>query len=312
MGKEFLENNKNLYHPLYKDYWAIQKLLAGSLDADKSRLVKEVLARTTAIINAFTFSSSSKKKEEKLFSFGDFSSLGSEEVRIDIEGRLGTVNTTGNGKRKKGKKTESIISELCVASWLLQQCSDFMALQDDAMPDFVCLAKSVLVECKTFVKAKNIQNFLDKHIRKADKQLGEGVKKYGEKTTGVLVFDLTGYFQTLEPCQSEDGFEVYPKEYFINLDEEISARIRERKNIHWVMYYWDEVFPCVATCVSQLRASKWVKNPKFFGGSPPLEGYGLRVAMNVYSAPPNSRMRRNSLCFCGSGKRFKFCHGSIQ
>lgn len=39
---------------------------------------------------------------------------------------------------------------------------------------------------------------------------------------------------------------------------------------------------------------------------------GIDIKFFFPSTSPNSRCRRNDLCYCGSGKRFKHCHGALS
>ena len=280
MGMDFIQNKRNARHPLYKDYWTFHTLPYSN--SSEKALRDSMYGQATAMFNAVVFSNSSSARTDELFSYGDFSDLGSEKVAVDIEGRLGTLRKKAENTRTKGKKTESIITELCVASWLIPLCSGVKALQDDSMPDFICSVKKMAVECKTYIDAKTIDKFLDNHISKANKQFSIAFEKYGQDHSGILVFDLTRYFSELKTRTIEGTSKVYQDEYFLDLEKKISTRIIRRKHIHWVLYYWDEISLLNSgLAASILRDSRWVKNISGQEDAAPLEKYSIFLSLST-------------------------------
>jgi hypothetical protein len=311
MGDDFFQEKRNFYHPFYQDYWILKKLYFNQVSGEFSALKKATVSLATAQINAYTLSITSKQKEDKLFAFGDFTWLGSDDVRRDIEGRLGAKITGERGKRTRGKNSETMISELCVASWLLLEGGDFIALQEDSMPDFMSLSQNICVECKAYIEAKSIDSFLEQHVSKANRQLGNAAQQFNEELIGVLVLDLTRYFAQIPMLDESNGFLGFSEQHHSKVKESTLAQLNNRKNIHWVLYYWDEIQTTSRSIsVDIMRRSRWIKN----GGvqsDPPLPIYALRVSNSLILSEPHEQMYRNSRCFCGSGLRFKHCHGRL-
>lgn len=309
MGDAFFDDHKNFKHPLYIDFWALRKRLVRHLDnSSDGHLIADALDQTNALMNAYLFSVASSGSYLKKLSFGNFSNLGEDVVR-DIEGILGAEKTAERGKRTRGKRTESIMTELSVWSWLRDNCEDYEWLKEDSAPDFVNRKGKVCVECKGFVDAQSLENFLNKNLSKANRQLRLYSERNGEKYVGIVALDLTRYFAKIEGKGESGTIRVYSDSQLFAVDAEIKRAMQNRVNIDWVIYYWNELFPYnCATTVSIDRISRWVANKE--NDVPPLKRYGVTAAMNIHFSATNMASSRNSPCFCGSDLRYKHCHGS--
>lgn len=302
MGEGFLKDPKNRGHVCYDDFWLLSgETYSGPYIREWQRSFTDRSAST--MLNAYIFSSASRGVGTEVGAFGDFDALGDEIRKNEIMARLGAERLVEVKRaRPRNDNALGLISEMVVAGWLWQKNLQHEYISDDGLPDFFLADKRIAIECKSYVNAQSLDRCIDEHCSKAKKQFNRGRQRWGENILCVVVLDLSRY-------RVLSGSDVPAfKDKFTGL---IKRSIHRRPEIDWVMCYWDVYQPCHQRTEVE-RHSVWVKGMSSCPAVEPIEPLKLFLSVGSHLKVPPAVLGRNSLCHCGSGRRYKLCHGVLR
>lgn len=201
--------------------------------------------------------------------------------------------------------------ELSAAAWCISRGFPVEPCAGDAMPEFSILGsedrRPIYVECKR-VEAPVAPEQLRRQLQRANRK----THALSPEALGplALIIDISGEVGRTEASST-------PPDTARRCIEIVSKQIQRAKyrNISAICFTWHNVAflspaPDRSTTIALQRVSNWISHPHarrpFLAGNP-MESYGFTVEALM----EDIRGPRNGPCFCGSGERFKRCHGKL-
>lgn len=321
-GEDFFNNTKNKKHSAYTDY---HHLIWKSSLSKKPQEVSThdqnlALARLgfNSCVLADTSSNSIGNSSPKTFNFGRCESYGDERARKYI-----------HDVKYDPKQYETLFTELCAASWFRTYKWDVQSMEDEGMPDFVSCKEDeepIIMECKR-MKTSNFKTYSHRVIEDAAKKFKRYYKRENRRYRSLLFIDASGELSEFLPRGDAATRKAIIERQTSNRNQllhYLQKKLNHHSSVDWIIVFADQI-DVFGNGASISRISDVLKNTRTVDTeSLPISQYQLYLHVNSRPSPVENRdllawwpsmkysIRRNSICSCGSGVRYKHCHGRFR
>lgn len=311
-GESFFCERKNVKHQAYQDFHFIRNMIRPDLGAPLTIPLGDAvtaLARITVASSVLSNASSLNSKDDRweLFHFGRFQNYGDAKAVKYI-----------HDVKRDPRQYNTMFAELCVADWLDLESAKITSLEEEGMPDFLAEADELhVVECKKLHTGTACAT--TRCIKDSAKKFKRYMERYQtQRTANIIAIDATDVLSYHNPSEQASREEALAQHQQVKgqLLEWVQQTLWNQSSVDWVIFFWDRVeLGNDSTRCDIFRGSELVPNPQGHHGSAfPFNLYKRFFSLSITQRPNQVHarsIRRISPCHCGSGKRFKWCHGAF-